>query len=140
MKPRIITGGKHQDERGTLTFNNAFDASEVKRFYTISNTNITFERGWQGHAVEQRWFSAIMGTFEIKLVKIDHWQNPSKTLQSERFIITSQQCDVLHVPAGYVSCIRATEPNSKLLVMADYRLGEIQDEYRFPLDYFKNNV
>jgi hypothetical protein len=27
---------------------------------------------------------------------------------------------------------------SKLLVMADYALGEIEDDYRFSIDYFKN--
>jgi hypothetical protein len=46
--------------------------------------------------------------------------------------------DVLHIPQGYISSIQALEPEAKLLVMADYLLGEINDEYRFDADYFKN--
>jgi hypothetical protein len=30
------------------------------------------------------------------------------------------------------------EKDSRLLVMADYKLGEIVDEYRFELNYFNN--
>jgi hypothetical protein len=41
------------------------------------------------------------------------------------------------VPRGYVSSIQALEMGSKLLVMADHLLGEIKDEYRFDIDYFK---
>jgi len=45
--------------------------------------------------------------------------------------------DVLHVPPGYVSSIQSQEKSSKLLVMSDYLLGEIQDEYRYDITYFK---
>jgi hypothetical protein len=44
--------------------------------------------------------------------------------------------NVLYVPSAYVSSIQALEASSKLLVMADYLLGEIVDEDRFDLDYF----
>ena len=43
---------------------------------------------------------------------------------------------VLHVPQGYVTSIQSLEENSKLMAMADYLMGEIQDEYRFAVDYF----
>ena len=39
---------------------------------------------------------------------------------------------------GYVSCIKAIEKDSKLLVMADYILVKLEDEYRFELNYFNN--
>jgi hypothetical protein len=42
------------------------------------------------------------------------------------------------VPSGNITSIQALEANSKLMVMSDYLMGEIQDEYRFPIDYFKN--
>ncbi|WP_285269918.1 hypothetical protein [Kaistella rhinocerotis] len=45
----VIKGSRHEDERGILTFNNVFDASEVKRIYTIQNHFTDFIRGWQGH-------------------------------------------------------------------------------------------
>ena len=45
--------------------------------------------------------------------------------------------DVLYVPPGFVSSIRSKEPDSKLLVMSNYAIEEINDEYRFENDYFK---
>lgn len=138
MEPVLIKGGEFKDERGRLSYNNGFDASEVCRIYTIENIDTEFVRGWQGHSLEQRWFSAIFGTFEIKLIKIDNWEQPSKCLEIKAFKLDSQTLDVLHVPAGFISSIRALQQDSKLLVMADYPLGETNDERRYSSDYFEN--
>lgn len=138
MKPQIIEGNIHSDQRGDLRYNNAFDATEVKRIYIIENKDTSLIRGWQGHKIEQRWFSALSGNFEIKLIEIDDWQNPSKELKPYVFLLDSNNLKVLHIPAGYVSSIKALDDNSKLLVMADYKIGEIQDEYRYDINHFKN--
>lgn len=137
MVPKTINGSSHSDERGTLRFNNSFDATNIKRMYVIENKDTTFVRAWQGHRIEQRWFSVLQGSFKIELIAIDQWENPSKKLQAEVYIISSDTFDVLHVPKGYVSSIQSLEEGSKLLVMSDFFLGEIQDEYRFDIDYFK---
>lgn len=136
MEPRIITGAAFHDARGSLRYNNDFDASEVMRCYIIENLDTEVMRGWQGHKVEQRWFSAVLGSFQIRLIKIDDWNNPSKDLQTLCFTLSAEHMDILHVPKGYASCIQAVEGLSKLLVMADFHLGEIKDEYRFPLGHF----
>ena len=136
MKPEIIKGGLYSDTRGKLFFNNNFDISVIKRIYFIENNDIYFVRAWQGHKIEQRWFSAIQGSFELKFIKIDDWKNPSKWLIQEVFIISSDTFDVIHLPSGFISSIQSLQDNSKLMVMADYLLGEIKDEYRFDLDYF----
>jgi dTDP-4-dehydrorhamnose 3,5-epimerase-like enzyme len=137
MKPITIEGKVHTDFRGSLYFNNEFDASPVKRVYFIQNKDTETVRAWQGHRIEQRWFSAIQGSFEIKLIEVDDWENPSKNRAVYSFILSAKQLDVLHIPQGYISSIQALDSNSKLLVMADYLLGEIKDEYRFDADYFK---
>lgn len=137
MIPKIITGGSHSDSRGTLFFNNDFDASAIKRIYVIENSSKDFVRGWQGHRIEQRWFSVLQGSFRIKLIAIDNWENPSKDLKAFTYIVNAEKLDVLYVPQGYVSSIQALEVSAKLLVMADYLLETIQDEYRFDIDYFK---
>ena len=137
MKPSVTKGGAHADARGKLFFNNDFDATQVKRFYIIENQNTAFVRGWQGHKIEQRWFSAVQGSFRVALIEVDNWENPSKTLQPFTFELNADQLDVLHVPKGYISSIQMLESNSKLLVLADYFLGEIKDEYRFDTDYFQ---
>jgi len=136
MLPKVINGNQHTDARGILKYNNDFDASEIKRVYCIENKDTQFKRGWQGHRIEQRWFSAVSGAFEIQLIKIDDWENPSPMLKPNVFKLSCDTMDVLHVPSGYVSCIQAVEEHSKLLVMADYSLGEIKDEFRYPLEQF----
>lgn len=139
MIPEITQGGRYIDSRGTLFYNNDFDASVIKRMYMIENENTDFVRAWQGHKVEQRWFSVMHGSFRIQLIAIDNWDNPTKYLESLTFVINAKKLDVLHIPQGYVSSIQSLEPDSKLLVMADYSLGEIKDEFRFESNYFQEN-
>jgi dTDP-4-dehydrorhamnose 3,5-epimerase-like enzyme len=132
----VIPGGNHTDKRGTLTFNNDFDASQIKRIYTIQNENTSIIRAWQGHKIEKRWFTAIKGSFEIKLIKIDNWENPDKNAEVFSIILNDKNLDTLAIPNGYLNSIQALEENSKLLAMSDYQLGEINDEYKFESNYF----
>jgi dTDP-4-dehydrorhamnose 3,5-epimerase-like enzyme len=134
---KLISGNCHSDQRGFLFYNNNFDVSKVKRIYIVENKDVYFVRGWQGHQIEQRWFSAITGKFKIKLIQVDNWEKPSEKLEVNTFIISSGTLDVIHIPQGYISSIQSLEPDSKLLVMADYLLGEVKDEYRYDIDYFK---
>ncbi|RNA61675.1 sugar epimerase [Chryseobacterium nematophagum] len=133
----IHQGNKYEDQRGIITYNNEFDTQNIKRIYTIENHNISFIRGWQGHKIEQRWFAAMKGKFEISVIQVDDFDKPSKTLPIQKFMLDDQSLTYLHVPAGCITAIQAEEENSKLLVLADYKLGEIHDEYRFELDYFE---
>ena len=137
MTPKIINGNSNSDGRGVLYYNNDFDATVIKRLYFIENINTDFIRAWQGHKVEQRWFSVVKGSFQIKLIKIDNWNNPSKNLAIISFVINDKNFDLLHIPQGYVTSIQSLDKDSKLLVMSNYLMGEINDEYRFDADYFK---
>lgn len=137
MIPKIIFGGNHKDDRGEITFNNDFNPSQVKRFYSIENIDTSFIRRWQGHRIEQRWFTAISGKFEIQLILVDDWDTPSVQLEKITFELGNNSFDILHIPPGYISSIQSLTDNSKLLVMADHALNEVKDEYRFPVDYFK---
>jgi hypothetical protein len=137
MIPKIIVGGVNFDQRGALYYNNDFDASAIKRMYVIENSSTDFVRAWQGHKVEQRWFTALQGSFEIKLIAIDNWDKPSIDLQINTIILFSNSMNILQIPKGFISSIQALEKSSKLLVMSDYSFGEINDEYRFDIDYFK---
>ena len=135
--PQIIEGGSHTDQRGTLSFCNDFDMSEVKRFYKITHPDTTATRGWRAHKIEQRWFHVIAGAFEIRLVKIDDFSNPDKFLTQKLFKLTSTTSTVLHIPVGFASSLRAIEPNSTVLVFADSGVEGIKnDDYLYPSDYF----
>ena len=134
-KPHIISGGKHSDDRGELIYFNDFDMSAVKRFYQISiqapvsNNQI---RAWQGHRIEEKYFYVNQGEFLIAAVQIDNWENPSKNLIPEIFILKSDIPQVLHLPAGYANGIRPLKDNSILTVYSTLTLEEsLQDDYRF---------
>lgn len=133
----LLEGKKHQDERGIITYNNDFDASQIKRIYTIENQSTDFIRGWQGHKIEQRWFTCMKGSFEISVMALDNFENPSKDLTVRKYLLTDEALTYLHIPPGCITAVQAIQKESKLLVFTDYRLGEINDEYRFSLDYFK---
>lgn len=137
MLPTIIKGGSHKDSRGKLLFNNDFDTTVIKRIYFIENETPSILRQWQGHKIEQRWFSAILGEFKIQLIKIDNWESPNKNLNTSEFKIKADTFDVLHIPKGYVTSIQSLTENARLIVFSDYLLNEIKDEYKFPIDYFK---
>lgn len=136
MIPSIIPGASFKDNRGSLNYNNNFDATSIKRIYLIENSDNSFLRRWQGHKVEQRWFSVVLGKFRIQLIKIDNWEKPSKDVEKITFEISNDTLDILHIPGGYISSIQSLVNGSKLLVMADYKLNEIDDEFKFSSDYF----
>ena len=136
MLPHIIFGGNHKDHRGELKFNNSFNMAQVKRFYSISLKKKHL-RKWQGHKIEQRWFTAISGKFNIELISVDNWIEPSINLPKIGFELSSKSLNVLHIPSGYLTSIEALDDNSILLAMSDYGLNEINDDYKFPNNYFK---
>lgn len=133
MTPEIINGNIFTDTRGSLSYNNSFDVSAIKRIYIIENANIEVIRGWKGHLIEKRWFSAIEGTFKIDLIKINSEGSLSAECKQLSFTLEAQQLNVLYVPAGYASSIQAKKNGSKLLAMSDHFLNEVQDEVRFDL-------
>lgn len=90
----------------------------------------------QGYKNEQRWFSAVNGNFEIKLIEVGNWETPSLDLKQHVFTISAEKLDLLHIPAGYTSSIRALTDDARILVIADHGLGEIKDEYRYDSGYF----
>lgn len=135
----FIAGGIAKDYRGQIKFVNDFDMSLVKRFYIIKNSDTELVRGWRAHQIEQRWFYVLSGSFSVDIVRIDNWENPSLDLAVEKKIISSIDLQILHVPSGYGTAFRALEPNSELLVYADYGIENASnDDHTYPLDYFVN--
>lgn len=137
MEIRIIEGGTYTDDRGTITFVNEFDMTPIKRFYVIEHSHLSTIRGWRAHKIEQRWFNVIDGIFSIRLVKIDNWASPNKYAEVIEYVLSSGKEEILHVPAGYASCIQAKERNSKIMIFADFGIENSKmDDYLYPKDYF----
>ncbi|MBO9619828.1 MAG: sugar epimerase [Niabella sp.] len=134
MSPAIIHGGAHNDARGTLLFNNNFDAGPVKRIYTIEHNDETFVRGWIGHEIENRWFTVLSGGFRIMVLPITDWKEPDLDgTHALSFELDAAQLDILHIPPGHLFSLQATVAPSRILVMADRALGAASDEHRFPV-------
>ncbi|WP_439504238.1 WxcM-like domain-containing protein [Sediminibacterium sp.] len=136
QNPFIIEGNRATDGRGSICFNNNFNAVEVKRIYFIENRALDFIRGWQGHKIEKRWFLCVSGSFKINVIRLDSWENPSTDLKINIFHLNAENTSVLYVPNGHITSIQALEAGSKLMAMSDYLLGELKDEYRFEINYF----
>jgi hypothetical protein len=136
MNPILYKGSCFIDARGALLNNNVVNLERVKRCYIIENNIDNLVRAWQGHKIEQRWFIAVTGNFKILLIKIDNWNTPNKISKKIEFDLSGNTMDVLHIPPGYVTSIESLSQGSKLLVMSDYNFKEIEDEYRFEIDYF----
>lgn len=138
---KIITGGVAKDQRGNIRFVNDFDMTSVKRFYIIKNADIELVRGWRAHRLEQRWFYVLSGGFEVDLIEIDNWDQPAADLAVKKMKFNATDMNVLHVPKGYGTAFRATQPDSELLVFADHGIEHASiDDYTWPLDYFINRI
>ncbi|AEE20743.1 putative sugar epimerase [Dokdonia sp. 4H-3-7-5] len=138
--PYIIKGKSFKDIRGELVYNNDFDASQIRRMYSITNSVDRPVRGWQGHQIEKRWFSSSVGQVKIDVIKVDNWKVPNPKASIDSFLIFAQSGDVLFVPDGYITRISSLTENATILVFSDYLMGEIQDDYKYDLDYFNSNT
>ncbi|MDA8893582.1 WxcM-like domain-containing protein [Flavobacteriaceae bacterium] len=131
-KSSIINGGFFEDSRGRLDYVNDLDLSKIKRIYFTTNTVVGFFRGWQGHKIESRWFFCVKGSFEVKLVEIDDWDNPSDILEPKVYILEEKKPQVLYIPNGYVNGFSSLEKSSKLMILSNFNLGENNnDDVRF---------
>jgi dTDP-4-dehydrorhamnose 3,5-epimerase-like enzyme len=136
---QITEGSLFSDERGTLAFANAFDLSPIKRFYFMTHPKTDIIRAWQGHKIERKWFYCTKGAFEIKVVEIDNWDNPSKDLLIKSHILDANNIQILAVKEGCCTAIRALENNASLMVFSDKTLDEAKgDDFRFDKNYWFN--
>ena len=132
LLPKIISGGKYTDERGQLEFFNAFDMSPIKRFYFTTHYDTEIVRAWQGHTIESRWFICVKGSFTVKLVEIDDWENPSDNLKVYEYELSAEKQQILYIPNGFANGFKASKNSSKLMIMSNYGFNEIEnDQIRF---------
>jgi dTDP-4-dehydrorhamnose 3,5-epimerase len=130
--PKIISGGNYTDERGQLEFFNEFDMSPIKRVYFTTHFNTDTIRAWQAHKIESRWFLCVKGSFTVKLVEIDNWENASNNLKVYEYKLSASKQEILYIPSGFANGFKALELDSKLMVLSNYGFNEIEnDQVRF---------
>ena len=106
--------------------------SQIKRLYFTTQFDTEVIRTWQGHTIESRWICSVKGSFQVKLIEIDNWENPSDQLKVLEYKLTTEKQEILYIPNGFVNGFKAIQPDSKLMIMSNYGLNEIEnDELRF---------
>jgi dTDP-4-dehydrorhamnose 3,5-epimerase-like enzyme len=136
-KPVLITGGLAADDRGELTFVNDFRFEGVKRFYTVSNYRQGFIRAWHGHKRESKYVTAVSGAALVGAVCIDNWEQPSRELHVERFVMSAHRPSVLYIPAGHANGFMSLTADLKLIFFSTSSLEESQgDDFRFDPRYW----
>lgn len=138
-EPKLIQGGEYKDERGLLQFVNTFDTSKIKRVYFASNANTKIIRAWQGHKSECRWFMCVRGSFLLKIVSLENFDDDNENSKPVfEYKLKEDNTQILFIPNGYANGFQALEEESKLMVFSDYLLGESEDDnYKFDISKHK---
>ena len=114
MGPKLISGNRIFDNRGSLRFSNDLSFKNIKRFYTVHNYTKNFIRAWHGHINEEKYIGCIKGTFQISAVKIDNIKKPNKKNEIYNYFLNDSNNNFVHVPKGFANGIQALEDNSHL--------------------------
>lgn len=123
-KPLLIEGNIHADDSGIISFINEFNMTEIKRMYSIVPAR-NMIRVWQGHQFECKWFYAIEGAFEVKILPT---LAIGDSLNKTTFHLRSSKQEVLSIPAGYFNGFKALEDNSRLMIFSDRTLEESKSD------------
>ncbi len=136
-KPNIFSGGLAVDDRGQIAFVNDFDFDSVKRFYIVSNHRTGFVRAWHAHRREAKYVTAVSGTALVGAVQVDNWENPSKKLPVQRYVISADKPEVLHIPPGYANGFMSLTCDLKLIFFSTSTLEEsADDDIRYDARYW----
>jgi dTDP-4-dehydrorhamnose 3,5-epimerase len=136
-KPFLMAGGLAADDRGEVGFVNDFRFEGVKRFYTVSNHRQGFVRAWHAHRREGKYVTAVSGAAVIGAVRIDNWENPSRDLPVERFVLSANKPGVVYVPPGYANGFMSLTPDLKLIFFSTSSLEDSHgDDIRYDSRYW----
>jgi len=131
-KPVLMAGGLAVDDRGELGFVNDFNFEGVKRFYTVANHRQGFVRAWHGHKREAKYVTAVSGAAVIGAVRVDNWDQPSREVPVDRFVLSAHKPSVLYIPAGYANGFMSLTADLKLMFFSTTTLEQSQgDDFRF---------
>ena len=134
---KFISGDIFIDDRGELKFCNDFEMTDVKRFYQVSNHKTNFIRAWHAHKEESKYVYVVTGALILGAVKIDNWDNPSKTSTVERFVLSEKKPGVLFIPGGYAHGYKTLVTDTRIMFFSTASIAEsAKDDYRYKANYW----
>jgi dTDP-4-dehydrorhamnose 3,5-epimerase-like enzyme len=135
--PRLIEGGLAVDDRGQLSFVNDFDFARVKRFYLVSNHASGFVRAWHAHRHEAKYILVTNGAAIVGAVQIDDWEQPSKTAEVYRYVLSAKKPSILYVPAGYANGFKSLTDDTGIIFFSTVSIEEARnDDVRYDAHYW----
>ena len=137
MEPKIISGNRIYDNRGSVRFNNNLEFKNLKRFYTVHNYSKNFIRAWHGHLKEEKFIGRIKGTFQVSAVKINNKKKPNKKNKVYTFILNHTNNDFIHIPKGFANGSMSLEDDSELLIFSTTSVKDsLNDDIRYNYNYW----
>jgi len=137
MVPKLISGRRIYDNRGSLRFSNDLKFKGIKRFYMVHNYNKNFIRAWHGHLKEEKFIGCIKGTFQVSAVKLDNIKDPNKKNRVYNFFLNQSDSNFVYIPKGFANGSMSLEENSELLIFSTSSLSEsLKDDFRFEAKYW----
>jgi dTDP-4-dehydrorhamnose 3,5-epimerase len=128
METKIINGGLSVDDRGSVTFVNDFDFSDVKRFYVVENHRAGFIRAWHGHKKEGKYVFVVKGTALVGAVDMSS-DAPGK------YILSDRNPKILYIPPGHANGFKTLEEDTRIIFYSTSTLQDsLGDDIRFPFD------
>ena len=136
MEPKLISGKRLFDDRGSVRFNNNLNFKRIKRFYTVHNYSKNFIRAWHGHMYEEKFIGCIKGTFQISAVKIDNLKKTKKKNKIFTYFLNQSDNDFIYIPKGFANGSMSLEDNSELLIFSTSSVEEsLKDDIRYDVKY-----
>ncbi len=140
-KLSLIDGGLAVDDRGLLNFANEFNFYGVKRFYQVQNFSTSTIRAFHGHLNEAKYVYVAKGSAIVAAVELDTVKSPSKKLPVHRYVLSDKNPKVLFIPPKHANGFRPLEDDTRILFFSTSSLEESKDDdYRFPADYWGNEI
>jgi len=136
-EPEFIEGGIGIDDRGEVGFVNGFNFTGVRRFYTVRNHRLGFVRAWHAHRRESKYITVVQGSAIVGAVKIDDWDNPSRYLKVNRFVLSAGKPSVIFIPNGYANGFMNLTEDAILVFFSTSTLEESKgDDIRYDAYYW----
>jgi len=130
--PRLLEGGLVVDDRGSVSFVNAFDFQDVRRFCLVTNHRRGFVRAWHAHRREAKYVTVVSGAAVVAAVPIDDWDRPSKEAEVHRFVLSAAKPAVLFIPVGYANGFMSLTEDARLAFFSTATVEESQgDDIRY---------
>jgi dTDP-4-dehydrorhamnose 3,5-epimerase-like enzyme len=132
-EPMLIEGDLAVDDRGSVSFVNAFDLGPARRFYVVRNHHRGFVRAWHAHREERKFITVVEGSVLLCCVRVDDWEAPSSDLAIQRYVLSSHKPRVLVIPGGFAHGFMTLSEGAAVMVFSSATLDEsLQDDVRFP--------